>query len=98
MGKVEELFAAGAAAYRAGEPRDETQPFDWKCGWDSAEAGKKTAFMEYRKVRSLHERDFSSSAWSQSELEMVRASRTRRIAKFEEEFPDFKGYYEELKR
>lgn len=96
MGKVEELFAAGVAAFEAGEPRVESREFDWKCGWDSALEGKKQQFLSYHKVRRLHQQDFRSSVWSESTMDMIRASRIRRIAQFEEQYPDFKEAYDAL--
>lgn len=97
MGKVEEDFAAGGAAFRAGEPRDTSQPFNWVCGWDSALASKKVAFSSYIKDRTLHDQQYMPPNWPRDQLRVVQSGREKRIVRLEAEFPDFPEAYKNFK-
>lgn len=97
MGKVEELFAAGVAAFEAGEPRIESREFDWKCGWDSALEAKVQTFAEYRKTRTLHDQEYMPPSWPRSRLPATQASRLRLMTRWVEWYPDFPDAYEKWK-
>lgn len=97
MGYVEEQFAAGGAAYRAGEPRDTVQPFDWKCGWDSAQTSKMMVFRDYIKYRELHAQGYAPPGFTAGMKASAQAGRQRRIEQWEAEFPDFSAAYDKWK-
>ncbi|UTC28124.1 hypothetical protein GURKE_00930 [Brevundimonas phage vB_BpoS-Gurke] len=95
MGLVEERFAEGVAAFRRGEPRTacpHDSSFDWCCGWDSAQARKQVAFIDYVKHRRLFDKEFIA-AHQRGALQMVQELRARRITRMEGEYPDFPEAY-----